>query len=116
MPRRPPPSITAIELSNPQRSPGRRKLDRQIESYLADVEQSLLHASVHEMQLEEALATRTTIGQAVGLLMAQEALTSDEAFTKLVHVSQNANIKLRDIAQRYVDAWEEKVERNNPTP
>lgn len=97
-------------MTDSDRSVGRRNLDRQIESYLGDVEQSLLEASVHEVQLEEALATRTTIGQAVGLLMAQEALTSEEAFTKLVHVSQNANIKLCDIAQRYVEAWEEKVE------
>lgn len=60
-------------------------------------------------QLHEAIDTRTMIGQATGLLMAQEGLTSDEAFSKLVKVSQNANIKLRDIARRYVDAWEEKA-------
>lgn len=59
-------------------------------------------------QLEEGLQTRTMIGQATGLLMAQEELTSEEAFQKLVQVSQNANVKLRDIAQRYVGAWEEK--------
>lgn len=60
-------------------------------------------------QLEGGLRTRALIGQATGLLMAQEGLTSEEAFQKLVHVSQNANIKLRDIAQRYVDAWENKA-------
>ena len=60
-------------------------------------------------QLEEGLQTRTMIGQATGLLMAQEGLTSEEAFKKLVHVSQNANVKLREIAQRYVQAWEEKA-------
>ena len=60
-------------------------------------------------QLEEGLETRTMIGQATGLLMAQEGLTSQEAFQKLVAVSQNANIKLRDIAQRYVHAWEQKA-------
>ena len=57
-------------------------------------------------QLEEGLQTRTMIGQATGLLMAQEGLTSEEAFQKLVTVSQNANVKLREIAQRYVEAWE----------
>ena len=60
-------------------------------------------------QLEEGLQSRTMIGQATGLLMAQEGLSSDEAFQKLVHVSQTANIKLRDIAQRYVDAWEQRT-------
>lgn len=97
---------------NRERTPGRRKLDREIDSYLVDVEQSLLEVTVHDAQLEEALVTRTTIGQAVGLLMAQEALTSEEAFAKLVHVSQNANLKLREIAQRYVEAWEDKVTGN----
>ena len=60
-------------------------------------------------QLEDGLLTRTMIGQATGLLMAQEGLTSDEAFQKLVFVSQNANVKLRDIAQRYVETWEKTV-------
>jgi hypothetical protein len=61
-------------------------------------------------QLEDALETRTLIGQATGLLMAQESLTSDEAFQKLVHVSQNTNIKLREIAQRYVEKWAESMD------
>lgn len=60
-------------------------------------------------QLEEGLKTRTMIGQATGLLMAQEGLTSDEAFQKLVKVSQTSNVKLRDIAQSYVEAWEDKT-------
>lgn len=71
--------------------------------------QVYLHKDAQVHQVEEGLQTRTMIGQATGLLMAQEGMTSDEAFQKLVHVSQNANIKLRDIAQRYVDAWEEKA-------
>lgn len=98
-----------------ERSSGRRTVDQQIHSYLRDVEQSLLEASVHEAQLEEALRSRTTIGQAVGLLMAQEGFTSEEAFAKLVSVSQNANVKLREIAHRYVDTWEEKVRRGGQT-
>jgi GAF domain-containing protein len=60
-------------------------------------------------QLKEGLQTRAMIGQATGLLMAQEGLTSEEAFQKLVSVSQHANVKLRDIAERYVHSWEEKA-------
>lgn len=59
-------------------------------------------------QLEEGLQTRTVIGQATGLLMAQEGLTSQEAFQKLVAISQNANIKLREIATRFVESWEKE--------
>lgn len=66
-------------------------------------------------QLEEALRTRTMIGQATGLLMAQEGLTSEEAFQKLVKVSQQSNLKLRDIARRYVEAWERRTEGQSST-
>ena len=71
--------------------------------------QAYLAKDAQLSQLEEGLRTRTMIGQATGLLMAQEGLTSDEAFQKLVYVSQNSNIKLREIAQRYVSAWEQKT-------
>jgi hypothetical protein len=66
-------------------------------------------------QLEQGLETRTMIGQATGLLMAQEDLTSEQAFQKLVFVSQNANVKLRDIAQRYVQAWEDRMNGKQQT-
>lgn len=59
-------------------------------------------------QLSEGLQTRTIIGQATGLLMAQEGLSSEEAFHKLVEVSQKSNVKLREIAAAYVDSWEDK--------
>jgi GAF domain-containing protein len=75
---------------------------------IANVKELLARSEQIE-QLEDGLQTRTMIGQATGLLMAQEGLTSDEAFQKLVFVSQNANLKLREIAQRYVQTWETKV-------
>lgn len=102
--------IVVMALPSSDRTPGRRTMDREVQSYLADVESFLLRSSLHESQLEEALATRTTIGQAVGLLMAQEGLTSEQAFQKLVQLSQTSNVKLRDIAERYVRTWEEKVQ------
>ena len=59
-------------------------------------------------QLQAGLETRTMIGQATGLLMAQEGLSSADAFQKLVKASQGTNLKLRDVAKRFVDAWEKK--------
>jgi hypothetical protein len=73
----------------------------------------LVSKSMQVEQLEHSLETRTMIGQATGLLMAQEGLTSDQAFQKLVSVSQNANLKLRDIALRYVKLWEERMMDGN---
>lgn len=52
--------------------------------------------------LERAAASRTVIGQAMGLLMAQRALSSDDAFTELVRLSQASNVKLRDVAAALV--------------
>lgn len=94
----------------------RRDHQREIESYLSDLEQSLLEATVHESQLEEALVTRALIGEAMGILMIQNDCTAKEAFETLKQVSQHSNIKLRDIAARLVGAAEgsgaANVERN----
>ena len=49
-------------------------------------------------QLHEALASRATIDQALGVLMAQNRCTRDEAFGILRRASQNRNVKLRDVA------------------
>jgi transcriptional regulator with GAF, ATPase, and Fis domain len=69
----------------------------------------LIDAKTHVEQLEEGLETRTMIGQATGLLMAHEGLTSAEAFQKLVQASQVSNVKLRELARRYVEKWETKA-------
>jgi GAF domain-containing protein len=49
-------------------------------------------------QLEQALASRTTIDQALGILMAQQHCTADQAFALLRSHSQHNNRKLRDVA------------------
>jgi hypothetical protein len=49
-------------------------------------------------QLQEALATRSTIDQALGVLMTQNHCTRDQAFAILRRASQNRNVKLRDVA------------------
>jgi GAF domain-containing protein len=54
-------------------------------------------------QLEQALASRTTIDQAIGVLMAQQRCTADEAFALLRAHSQRNNRKIRDIAADIVE-------------
>ena len=49
-------------------------------------------------QLQEALVSRSTIDQALGVLMAQNRCTADQAFGILRRASQNRNITLRDVA------------------
>ncbi|WUG99191.1 GAF and ANTAR domain-containing protein [Streptomyces violaceus] len=49
-------------------------------------------------QLEHALETRHAVGEAMGILRERHQLTEDEAFDVLRRISQNHNIKLRDVA------------------
>jgi GAF domain-containing protein len=53
--------------------------------------------------LETALDTRDLIGQAKGIIMANEKLTGDEAFEVLRQASQHRNVKLREIAVEVVE-------------
>jgi hypothetical protein len=48
--------------------------------------------------LRTALASRTVIDQALGIVMAQQRCTADQAFDILRRASQNRNVKLRAIA------------------
>ncbi|GAB3050287.1 GAF and ANTAR domain-containing protein [Intrasporangium mesophilum] len=52
--------------------------------------------------LELAMHTRQRIGQAVGILMERYHLDSDSAFSYLRRISQNENVKVRDLADELV--------------
>ncbi|MFJ7902807.1 GAF and ANTAR domain-containing protein [Streptomyces sp. NPDC096198] len=49
-------------------------------------------------QMEQAVATRHTIGEAIGILMGARRLTEEQAFDVLRRYSQQTNTKLRDVA------------------
>lgn len=51
-------------------------------------------------QMEQAVATRHLIGEAMGILMGAHHLTEEQAFDVLRRYSQENNIKLRDVARR----------------
>jgi GAF domain-containing protein len=54
--------------------------------------------------LQNALASRAVIDQALGIIMGQNRCTADEAFEVLRTISQNRNVKLRDIAAEMITA------------
>jgi AmiR/NasT family two-component response regulator len=54
--------------------------------------------------LNEALRSRTRIGQAVGIIMERNKLSEEQAFAFLTRLSQHGNIKLRRIADELVAA------------
>lgn len=67
------------------------------------------HASIalgrarREEDLNIALRTRKVIGAAVGILMERYDMDEDRAFTYLVRVSSESNVKLRDVAKEIVE-------------
>jgi AmiR/NasT family two-component response regulator len=53
-------------------------------------------------QLRAALASRSVIDQAIGIIMAEQRCTADDAFAILRTASQHRNIKLRQVARQIV--------------
>jgi len=53
-------------------------------------------------QLETALTSRAVIDQAKGIVMARRGCTADEAFAHLAALSQQRNVKVRDLARALV--------------
>ncbi|MFE0822214.1 GAF and ANTAR domain-containing protein [Streptomyces sp. NPDC058847] len=54
-------------------------------------------------QLQQAIGTRHTIGEAMGILMGRHRISEDQAFATLRRYSQDHNVKLRDVARRVVE-------------
>ena len=65
-----------------------------------------LRCAQTEQRLRAAMVSRNLIGQAQGILMERFKLTAEQAFTVLSRISQQSNVKLRDVAQRLVDTGE----------
>jgi GAF domain-containing protein len=63
--------------------------------------------------LQEALASRKTIGQAIGIVMERFRIDEDQAFAFLVRTSQDGNVKLRAVAQKIVDLGNGKAALEN---
>ena len=77
---------------------------------------ALVHAKGEILGLRDALHSRTQIGQAVGMLMAEKGLSSDEAFAELVETSSHSKAKLRDVAARMVELADAHAERRRNRP
>lgn len=65
--------------------------------------------------LQRALGTRELIGQAQGILMEREHITSGQAFNILRRASQHLNIKLREVAQDLVDTGQRPSYGEDPS-
>lgn len=65
-----------------------------------------MKAAISESGLHRALESRDLIGQAKGVLMERDRLTGQEAFARLVAVSNDRNIKLREVARQITETGE----------
>jgi GAF domain-containing protein len=65
--------------------------------------QLLDRAQEQTKQLQRALTTRATIDQAIGIIRARAGVGVEEAFARLVRMSQAGNTKLHVVAERLVD-------------
>ncbi|BBE23703.1 hypothetical protein MN0502_25860 [Arthrobacter sp. MN05-02] len=64
---------------------------------------SLYHSARREVeQLQEALTSRGVIDQAKGILMAHHRCGSDEAFLRLKQMSNDTNVRVRDVARALI--------------
>jgi AmiR/NasT family two-component response regulator len=59
-------------------------------------------AELVNQHLQDALATRDVIGQAMGILMLRHCISAEEAFTILRQSSQDSHRKLHDVAVEVV--------------
>lgn len=67
---------------------------------------ALAHADMLR-HMRRAIDSRTTIGQACGILMERHRIRSEDAFEMLVRASQRNHLKLRDIAARLIETGQE---------
>lgn len=75
------------------------------EGYYIDVTDEFnadVQTSITEV-LDTITEHRAVINQAMGMLMLRHGVTASQAFDVLTALSQHANVKLRTIAQRFVD-------------
>jgi hypothetical protein len=81
---------------------------RDVEQFAHDAGRVVAVAARFEEQarvntdLKQAMASRTTIDQALGVIMAQNRCSPEEAFGILRRASQHRNSKLRDVAAQIV--------------
>jgi GAF domain-containing protein len=65
-------------------------------------------------ELNSALASRKTIGQAIGIAMERFRVDEDQAFSYLRRVSSTTNTKLRDVAAEIVRQASERADVSPP--
>jgi GAF domain-containing protein len=65
--------------------------------------QLLASTQLRTTQLQQALRSRAVIDQAIGIIRSRSGGTAQDAFERLIRISQREHIKLADVAEQIVD-------------
>jgi AmiR/NasT family two-component response regulator len=65
--------------------------------------QLLANAQERMMRLQRALDSRAVIDQAIGIIRSRSGSTPEDAFERLIHISQTENVKLYAVAEQLVE-------------
>ncbi|EWT01329.1 hypothetical protein N865_10950 [Intrasporangium oryzae NRRL B-24470] len=84
------------------------------EAFILETLERLDKADTETENLKKALEHSRDIGAAVGVLMAFEKLTQDEAFELLRHASQDQNVKLYALAREVLDTGQLPAPSHGP--
>ena len=84
-------------------------LDRRM---IAELQAEGLVSTKHAAELEVAMRTARKIGAAIGIVMAAEQVSEESAFASLAKASQNANVKLRVLAEEVVSTGDPTLTRS----
>jgi AmiR/NasT family two-component response regulator len=76
--------------------------DEDLAEQLSAARSDLAAATAHAEELQRALVSNRRIGMAMGILMERHRLTEEQAFDRLRALSQQSNVKLRDVAEQIV--------------
>lgn len=90
--------------------------DKMLTLLLASLGAVVIDASRQQVHLRAAIESRQVIGEAIGILRAQQGISSQEAFELLSKASQRMNVKLRDLAQRISDTGGRGLDTDVPRP
>jgi GAF domain-containing protein len=63
----------------------------------------LMAAQQRAERLQQALGNRSVIDQAIGIIRGRSGVSAEEAFARLIKISQDENVKLHLVAERLVE-------------
>src|SRR5919205_1299238 len=98
-------SLGALNLYSPQPAAFDEETRGEGLAFAAQAAVALRSAQTEE-HLRSAMATRTLVGQAQGILMERLKITPNQAFGVLSRLSQENNVRLRELARRLVETGE----------